>query len=37
MSHIEGGFLQAERGELIHGAQARREIQELKNNWRRAR
>jgi Arc/MetJ-type ribon-helix-helix transcriptional regulator len=30
-AHIEEGFLQAERGELIDGAQARREIQEMKN------
>ena len=32
-AHIEEGFLQAERGELIDGAQARREIQVLKENW----
>jgi hypothetical protein len=32
-AHIEEGFLQAERGELIDGAQARREIQALKENW----
>ena len=37
MSHIEEGFLQAERGELIDGAQARREILALKNNWRQER
>jgi hypothetical protein len=37
MSHIEEGFLQAERGELIDGAQARLEIQELKNDWRQQR
>jgi predicted transcriptional regulator len=37
MSHIEEGFLQAERGELINGAQARREIQGMKNNWRQER
>jgi hypothetical protein len=36
-AHIEDGFLQAERGELIDGAQARREIQALKNDWRRTR
>ena len=34
MSHIEDGFLQAERGELINGAQARQEMQGMKNNWR---
>jgi Arc/MetJ-type ribon-helix-helix transcriptional regulator len=33
-AHIEEGYLQAERGELIGGAQARREIQEMKDNWR---
>ena len=37
MSHIEERFLQAERGELIDGAQARQEIQELKNDWRQQR
>ena len=36
-AHIEEGFLQAERGELIDGDQARREIQTLKENWRRDR
>ncbi len=33
-AHIEEGYLQAERGELIDGAQARREIQEMKDSWR---
>ena len=37
MFHIEEGFLQAERGDLIDGAQARREIQALKDNWRQER
>ena len=32
--HIEKGYLQAERGELIDGAQARREIQAMKGDWR---
>ena len=32
-SHIEEGYLQAERGELIDGAQARREIQIMKDHW----
>jgi hypothetical protein len=32
-SHIEEGYLQAERGELIDGAQARRQIQVMKDNW----
>ena len=33
-AHIEEGYLQAERGELIDGAQARREIQAMKDDWR---
>jgi len=32
-AHIEEGFLQAERGALIDGAQARREIQTMKERW----
>jgi Arc/MetJ-type ribon-helix-helix transcriptional regulator len=36
-AHIEEGFLQAERGELIEGAQARREIQGMKDDWRQDR
>jgi len=36
-AHIEEGFLQAERGELIDGAQARSEIHAMKDNWRQAR
>jgi Arc/MetJ-type ribon-helix-helix transcriptional regulator len=36
-SHIEEGYLQAERGELIDGAQARSEIQAMKDNWRLGR
>ena len=36
-AHIEEGYLQAERGELIDGAQARREIQGMKDNWREGR
>jgi Arc/MetJ-type ribon-helix-helix transcriptional regulator len=36
-AHIEEGYLQAERGELIDGAQARREIQEMKDDWRLTR
>ncbi len=31
-AHIEGGYLQAERGDLIDGAQARREIQAMKDD-----
>ena len=33
-AHIEEGYLQAERGELIDGAQARRDIQAMKDSWR---
>ena len=33
-AHIEEGFLQAERGELIDGAQARRKIRGMKDGWR---
>jgi len=36
-AHIEEGFLQAERGDLTDGAQARREIQALKDNWNQER
>jgi len=32
-SHIEEGYQQALRGELIDGDQARREIQVMKENW----
>jgi len=33
-AHIEEGYRQAERGELIDGAQVRREIQAMKEDWR---
>jgi Arc/MetJ-type ribon-helix-helix transcriptional regulator len=33
-AHIEQGYLQAERGELIDGAQVRREIETMKDDWR---
>ena len=36
-AHIDEGYLQAERGELIASAQAREEIQVMKDNWRRER
>jgi antitoxin ParD1/3/4 len=36
-AHIEEGYQQAERGELIDGAQARREIEAMKENWRQER
>jgi antitoxin ParD1/3/4 len=36
-AHIEEGYQQAERGELIEGAQARRDIQAMKDDWRLSR
>lgn len=33
-AHIEEGFQQAARGELIDGDQARHEVQAMKDNWR---
>lgn len=36
-AHIEQGYLQAERGELIDGEQARTEIQAMKDDWRHSR
>jgi Arc/MetJ-type ribon-helix-helix transcriptional regulator len=36
-AHIEEGYQQAERGQLINGAQARREIQAMKEKWRKGR
>jgi antitoxin ParD1/3/4 len=36
-AHIEEGYQQAERGQLIDGAQARREIQGMKEDWRGGR
>jgi len=33
-AHIEEGYQQAERGQLIDGDQARREIQAMKDKWR---
>jgi len=33
-SHIDDGFAQAERGELIEGGQARAEIERMKQSWR---
>jgi Arc/MetJ-type ribon-helix-helix transcriptional regulator len=35
-AHIEEGYLQAERGELIDRDQVRREIQAMKDEWRQA-
>jgi Arc/MetJ-type ribon-helix-helix transcriptional regulator len=34
-AYIDEGYLQAERGELTDGDQARTEIEEWKNAWRR--
>ena len=36
-AHIEEGYIQAERGELIDGAQAQEEIRAMKDDWRLAR
>ena len=36
-AHIEVGYLQAERGELIDSEQARLEIQAMKDEWRSTR
>lgn len=36
-AHIEEGYQQAGRGELIEGAQAKREIQVMKEKWREGR
>ncbi len=36
-AHIEEGYLQAERGELIGGDQARNDIQAMKAAWREER
>ena len=36
-AHIEEGYLQGERGELISAEQARRDIQRMKDNWRERR
>jgi Arc/MetJ-type ribon-helix-helix transcriptional regulator len=36
-AHIEEGYLQAERGELIDGTEAQRDIQAMKDNWHRER
>lgn len=33
-AHIEEGYLQAERGELIDAAQVRGEVQAMKETWR---
>jgi putative addiction module CopG family antidote len=36
-AHVEQGYLQAERGELIDGGQARLEIHAMKDEWRMSR
>jgi antitoxin ParD1/3/4 len=36
-AHIEEGYQQAERGELIDGAQARHELEAMKDDWRSSR
>ena len=37
IAHIEEGFAQAVRGDLIDGVEGRKEIQVMKDNWRRER
>jgi Arc/MetJ-type ribon-helix-helix transcriptional regulator len=36
-AHVEEGWRQAERGELISAPQARQEIQSMKDHWRLSR
>jgi Arc/MetJ-type ribon-helix-helix transcriptional regulator len=36
-AHIEDGYRQAERGELLDAAASRQEIQAMKDNWRSSR
>ena len=36
-AHIEEGYQQAERGQLIDGDQARRDIEGMKEKWREGR
>ena len=36
-AHVEESYQQAERGQLIDGEQARREIQAMKDKWREGR
>jgi putative addiction module CopG family antidote len=36
-AHIEEGYQQAERGDLIDGTQAHREIEAMKEKWREGR
>ena len=36
-AHVEEGYQQALRGEVIDGDQARREIQAMKDDWRLSR
>ena len=36
-AHIEEGYQQAERGQLIDATQARRDIQAMKESWREGR
>jgi hypothetical protein len=35
-SHVEEGFLQSERGELIDSEQVRRDLDAMKEMWRRS-
>jgi Arc/MetJ-type ribon-helix-helix transcriptional regulator len=36
-AHIEEGYLQGQQGELVEGAQARRDIQAMKQDWHHER
>ena len=36
-AHLEEGYLEAERGELIGAAEARRQIETMKEQWRAGR
>ncbi len=36
-SHVELGYLQAERGELTNGEEAQRQIRAMKDSWRENR
>lgn len=36
-AHIDEGYMQAESGELTDGAQNRRELQAMKEDWRASR
>lgn len=35
-AHLEEGYSQAQRGDLIDGAEARRQLQAMKDQWRQS-